>query len=354
MAGNSHASRVWKGVEVSQHQAKSTGSNSDIRLQDNYNRPINYLRLSVTDRCNLRCRYCRPEKGVPFVPHGEILSFEELERLTAIFCSLGIMKVRVTGGEPFARKGCLPFLQRLRRIEGLDSLHITTNGVETGRYLDALADLEINGINLSLDTLEQSRFQLITRRDYFADVMHTLLKIIELRIPLKINSVVLADTSDAEIVGLAGLARKYPVSLRFIERMPFSGASRPEKLVNGHLMQRLQRIFPNMQECTPGLPATARIFTLSGYRGTLGIIQGHSRLFCKTCNKVRITPVGMLKTCLYDNGVLDLKGLLRGGASDRELQQAIRACVLNRHANGHEAEWVSIKEVEPSMATIGG
>ena len=136
----------------------------------------------------------------------------------------------------------------------------------------------------------------------------------ERRIPLKINSVVLADTSDEEIVELAGLARQYPITLRFIEKMPFSGIARPEKLVNGNLLQRLKRIFPKMEEQSQDSPSTARIFSLPGYKGSLGIIQGYSRLFCSTCNKVRITPTGMLKTCLYDNGVLDLKKMLRQGS----------------------------------------
>ena len=326
----------------------------DTHLVDNHSRQITYLRLSITDRCNLRCRYCRPEEGVPFIPHGEILSFEELERLTAIFCALGVDKVRVTGGEPFARKGCLPFLQKLKAMPGLRALHITTNGVETGQFLDALAELGISGINLSLDTLERQRFLNITRRDKLEDVLQTLHAIIERRIPLKINSVVLADTSDEEMLRLAALARQHPITLRFIEKMPFSGITRPVKLVNGHLLQRLQSLFPTMEECSQNYPSTARIFSLPDYRGAIGIIQGYSRFFCSTCNKVRITPTGMLKTCLYDNGVLDLKGLLRGGASNQELQQAIRKCILNRYANGHEAEMVSSQKIEPSMASIGG
>ena len=312
------------------------------------------MRLSITDRCNLRCRYCRPEEGIPFVPHEEILSFEELERLAAIFCALGVDKVRVTGGEPFARKGCLDFLQRLRVKKGLRFLHITTNGVETFQYLDALAELGIDGINLSLDTLDHRRFKYITRRDYFEEVVQTLQSIIDRHIPLKINSVVLADTSNDEIMRLAGLARDLHIAIRFIEMMPFSGISRPEKLVNGHLLQRLNSIFPAMVEKSPDCPTTARIFSLPGYTGTIGIIQGYSRLFCSTCNKVRITPTGMLKTCLYDNGVLDLRNMLRIGAEDHEIEAAIIDCISKRCANGHEAERLARRDGEPSMASIGG
>jgi len=323
-------------------------------LIDGWGRRISYLRLSITDRCNLRCRYCRPEKGVPFIPHKEILRFEELERLVTIFCALGISKVRVTGGEPFSRRGCLPFLTRLRQIEGMQHLHITTNGVKTSRHLNELSAMGIDGINVSLDSLDQKRFWKITRRDYLEAVLQTVHGALARGIPLKINSVVLENTSDDEIIQLAELARDFPITLRFIERMPFSGTVRSEKLENGNLFLRLKRIFPAIEECNTALPTTARIFALPGYKGTLGLIQGYSRKFCKTCNKVRITPTGILKTCLYDNGALDLKMLLRTGAGNYEISEAVIACVQNRFKNGHEAERFSSRETEPSMAMIGG
>jgi cyclic pyranopterin phosphate synthase len=324
------------------------------QLVDNLGRSITYLRLGVTDRCNLRCRYCRPEKGVPFIPHREILSFEELERLAAVFCTLGITKVRVTGGEPFARKDCLSFLQRLRNIPGLDHLHITTNGVATGQYLDELVGLRLAGINLSLDTLDQQRFWRITRRDYFDRVMLTFNGILALQLPLKINSVVLNDTEDLDFISLADFARQFPVTVRFIEMMPFSGASRPGNLMNGNLLQRLQRLFPGLAEEEQSVPSTARIFSVPEYKGKIGIIEGYSRHFCATCNKVRVTPVGMLKTCLYDNGVLDLKRMLRTGADDDEVRGAVINCVGKRCADGHEAERLARRSGEPSMSSIGG
>jgi cyclic pyranopterin phosphate synthase len=327
---------------------------SDFRLKDNHGRNITYLRLAVTDRCNLRCRYCRPEQGVSFVPHEEILSFEELERLTTIFCDLGVDKVRVTGGEPFSRRGCLSFLTRLRKIDGMQHLHITTNGVKTSRFLDELAAIGLDGINVSLDTLDHKRFWKITRRDYLEAVLQTVHGVLARCIPLKINSVVLKDTSDDEIIQLAGLARDFPIALRFIEKMPFSGTVRSGKLENGNLSKRLKRIFPAIEEFPTALPTTARNFALPGYKGNLGIIQGYSRLFCATCNKVRITPTGMLKTCLYDNGVLDLKKMLRKGADDEEIELAILNCMQNRCVNGHVAEQLAKRGREPSMANIGG
>jgi len=354
VVGNNHASRVWKGVLMTKRYTDSPDPHSDSCLIDNHNRPITYLRLAITDRCNLRCRYCRPEGGVPFIPHEEILRFEELEHLVALFCTLGINKVRVTGGEPFSRRGCLPFLKRLRQIDGVQHLHITTNGVKTSRFLDELAAIGLDGINVSLDTLDQKRFWKITRRDYLEAVLQTIHGVLARSIPLKINSVVLGDTSDDEIVRMAELARDFPITLRFIEKMPFSGTVRSEKLENGNLFMRLKRIFPVIEEYTSPLPTTARIFALPGYKGNLGIIQGYSRLFCSTCNKVRITPTGMLKTCLYDSGVLDLKKMLRSGSDDEEIKSAIINCVQKRCVSGHEAEQLIKQFTEPSMGSIGG
>lgn len=334
--------------------ASPNPSELSARLYDNHGRRITYLRLAITDRCNLRCRYCRPETGVPFIPHEEILSLEELERLVGIFCALGITKVRVTGGEPFSRRGCISFLTRLRQVEGLHSLHITTNGVKTVRFLDELKNIRIDGLNLSLDTLDPARFSRITRRDYLDSVLQTLHGSLAREIPLKINSVVLEDTGDDEIRTLAALAEQFPVTLRFIEAMPFSGAKRSGKIENGNFLARLHRIFPELAEAETAAPTTARIFTHPGYLGKLGVIQGYSRLFCGTCNKVRITPAGVLKTCLYDNGALNLKALLRTDAGDKEISEAIVDCIRNRFVNGHEAERFSIRSTEPSMAEIGG
>ncbi|MCB2187790.1 MAG: GTP 3',8-cyclase MoaA [Deltaproteobacteria bacterium] len=323
-------------------------------LIDKFGRRINYLRLAITDRCNLRCQYCQPESGVPFIPHQEILRFEELERLTRIFVSLGITKIRVTGGEPFARKGCLGFLTRLKAIPGVKSLHITTNGVATAQHLDELAAIGIDGINLSLDTLDRKRFWKITRRDYFPAVINTFHGILERNIPLKINTVVLEDTSDEEILSLSSLAQKFPVSLRFIELMPFSGTEMPGKLSKGDLVSRLANLFPNAVEFDATLPTTARIFQVPDFQGKLGIINGYSREFCSTCNKVRITPSGMLKTCLYDNGVLDIKGLVRNTRDDQAIAGEVRRCIQNRFANGYLAEQHALRSQETSMLLIGG
>ncbi len=328
---------------------------SSPRLIDNYGRQVTYLRLSITDRCNLRCRYCMPENGVDFLAHDKILSYEELERMCTIFVGLGVEKIRITGGEPFVRRGCLVFLQRLRELHPKLRLHITTNGVAVFPYLSGLKELGIEGINLSLDTLDRARFEDITRRDHLEKVLAVFHETLRLGIPLKVNAVVQEDTSDSELVELAGLIREYPVALRFIEFMPFSGGKGERRIQQRSLMSRLEQLFPGLAEIPNGkVVETARRFTVPGCRGTLGVIEGESRKFCGSCNKLRITPSGMMKNCLYDKGVLDMRALLRGPATDEEIADELRRCVAAKLVNGHEAARRNAGTSEDSMASIGG
>ena len=324
------------------------------QLIDNHGRIITYLRLAITDRCNLRCSYCMPEDGVETVSHGETLSYEELERLVRLFLEMGISKIRITGGEPFVRRGCMDFLERLKNDLGVAQLVVTTNGVETARYLKRLKALPISGINLSLDTLDPNRFNTITRRDRLADVLETLYGALELGIRLKVNSVVSEETSDAEIFQLGELARDNKLSMRFIEKMPFSGEKVDDHRIDYGLVERLANLFPGLDQAQTENGSTAREFKVPGFIGSLGIIEGSSRNFCSTCNRVRITPQGMLKVCLYDNGVLDLKELMRKGINDEDLLIKIRSCLNKRFADGHQTESANGRTAQPSMASIGG
>jgi cyclic pyranopterin phosphate synthase len=325
-------------------------------LIDNFGREINYLRLSITDRCNLRCCYCMPEEGVKFLDHNKILSYEEMETLVRVALRLGIKKVRITGGEPFARKGCMEFLKRLKLQLGVPSLHVTTNGVVLQQYLAELKYIGISGINMSLDTINRDRFENITRRDQLDSVLGSFYEALRLSIPLKINSVIQDDTTDDEIVELAELIIQHPVSLRFIELMPFSGKESGGGCVSQvPLEERLRRLFPGMKEISSNVIETARRFQISGAVGTIGIIEGHSRKFCSTCNKIRITSQGMLKTCLYDRGVCDLRSLLRQGADDEQISQAIVNRVSKRYEHGRLAEEKTLHApVQETMSRIGG
>lgn len=328
---------------------------SDVSpLIDSYGRKITYLRLSVTDRCNLRCRYCMPEEGVKCMDHSEILSYEELLRLSNIFITLGVEKIRLTGGEPFVRPDCIFFLEALRVIAPHLDIRVTTNGVALKQYLHRLCAMDLSGINLSLDTLDKDRFRAITRRDQWDKVMENLHFLKQSRIPLKVNTVVLEDTTDAEIVDMSRLIKDDSIALRFIELMPFSGKKHEEKSPAPSLEKRLLNLFPDIVEIKSEQIETARNFHIPNHVGRIGIIEGDSKKFCATCNKVRITSAGLLKNCLYDRGVLDLRELLRNDSSDLVIAQAIQKAVSNKLANGHEVTAANDTQFEESMATIGG
>ncbi len=200
--------------------------NHSDKLMDNYGRHISYLRMAITDRCNLRCQYCMPAEGVPFDGHDAILSYEEILRLLQIAASLGITKIRFTGGEPFARKDFIHLFEKTAAIPGIEEIHITSNGVSLAEHVNTLKDLGVSGINLSLDTLDPEKFLAITRRDYFSHVMNSIESVLAASIPLKINSVIQDGVNTDEIVDLARLAENKPVTVRFIEQMPFNGVDR--------------------------------------------------------------------------------------------------------------------------------
>jgi cyclic pyranopterin phosphate synthase len=296
-----------------------------------------------------------PAEGVPFDGHDAILSYEEILRLLQIAASLGITKIRFTGGEPFARKDFIHLFEKTAAIPGIEEIHITSNGVSLAEHVNTLKDLGVSGINLSLDTLDPEKFLAITRRDYFSHVMNSIESVLAASIPLKINSVIQDGVNTDEIVDLARLAENKPVTVRFIEQMPFNGSGQKVGVVwDG------QRIFDELQKAWPAInrvaynSGTAKLFAVANFVGMLGIINAHSRQFCTTCNKIRITPTGMLKTCLYDNGVIDVKAMLRDKKDDRSLKNAIVSSINNRFINGHEAQARSSNGKEPSMATIGG
>lgn len=332
----------------------SNGLFSLPRLSDKHGRCVTYLRLSITDRCNLRCRYCMPENGVQFLPHDRILSYEELARISNIFIGLGVNKIRITGGEPLVRKDCLEFMEQLRLQHPKLDLRITTNGTELLQHLHRLRKIDIGGINLSLDSLDKHRFAYITRRDKLATVLSGFYMAMELGIPLKLNTVVQQDTTDDELVQMASLAKDNPITVRFIELMPFSGARTSSQAQFEPLNLRLLRLFPGLTEMETNNIATAKIYIMNGYRGSLGIIEGESRKFCGSCNKVRITPTGLMKNCLYDDGVLNLRDLLREGADNIEIGNRIAAAVWNKQPDGHQAAIQRPGKCENSMATIGG
>ena len=329
-------------------------------LYDNHGRPINYLRLAVTDRCNLRCFYCMPEEGIDYLPRKELMTYEEMERVVTLMVSLGIDKVRITGGEPFLRKGMMEFLERLLQIRGLKKLNITTNGTLTAGLVPQLKAIGVTSVNLSMDTLDPQRFFAITRRNNFKVVMQTFHELLEHGMPTKLNAVVMNGRNTEDIIPMIELARHHPIGVRFIEEMPFNGSGedgRPQPWAFPQILEYIQSYFPDIQRLKDEPSSTSFNYQIPGFKGTVGIIAAYSRLFCGSCNRIRLTPQGMLKTCLYDDGVFNLKDLVRKGASDEHLKMALLDALGNRAKDGFEAERKRNMfglPVSESMATIGG
>lgn len=337
---------------------------SPTLLVDNYGRPLTYLRLAVTDRCNLRCFYCMPA-DMTFAPQKELLTFDEMLRLVRILVPLGINKVRITGGEPFMRKGLIEFLWQLRDIERLEHINITTNGVLTAPYMPALKRIGISSLNLSMDTLDRERFKQMTRRDDAESVRRTFYAALEHDVPLKINAVIMEGKNTEDIVPLAELTKNYNIEVRFIEEMPFNGGQpsaahtdKTDRLAWNHeqIVAVLKRAFPSLQQIESDVHSTSVNYCIDGHKGTVGVIAGFSRTFCGACNRLRITAKGWLKTCLYGAGVANLRDALRAEADDETLQSMVIHAVQRRFRDGYEAEREALQAagVLESMSLIGG
>ena len=326
------------------------------QLLDNHGRELTYLRLAVTDRCNLRCTYCMPAEGINYMPERELLSWEEMFRLTRILHEMGIKKVRITGGEPFVRNGLLDFLTKLASLRDLE-ICLTTNGVFVGDYIESLQKLGVRHINLSLDSLDRDRFQQITRRDDFAKVYANLICLIDAGFQVKINAVVMQGKNEEDIIALTEFAREHPVSVRFIEEMPFNGSGLvEEKLFWDHvrILERIRSQFPDLKARPFLFGETANTYEIPGFKGNVGIIAAFTRTFCGSCNRIRLTAKGQVKTCLYDDGVFDMKPYLRSEVSDEEIKATFLTLFKSRPSDGFEAENKRKGVITESMTTIGG
>ncbi len=327
-------------------------------LYDNHGRPINYLRLAVTDRCNLRCFYCMPEDGIKYLPKKELLTFEEIERLIKIAAGLGISKIRLTGGEPFVRNDLMELIRKIKSVDGITDLHLTTNGILTSPHIAELKSIGIASVNLSLDTLDRGRFFTITRRDEFENTWRTFEALLKHQIPVKINAVVMEDKNIEDLIPMVELTKKYPISVRFIEEMPFNGEGNHYPVLTWtykRILAHLEECFGTLVKITDPSNSTAYHYQVPGYLGNIGIIAAFSRTFCGSCNRIRVTAQGILKTCLYDDGVLNIKTLFRNGASDEEIIQELRNAFRHRAKDGFEAEAKrSLHPAIESMSTIGG
>ncbi|MEE9161918.1 MAG: GTP 3',8-cyclase MoaA [Candidatus Neomarinimicrobiota bacterium] len=324
-------------------------------LIDNFGRRIDYLRLAVTDRCNLRCRYCMPAQGIPKAPQDEILTWEELERLCRVMISLGVCKVRITGGEPLLRQGLIPFLGRLGCLPSAPEIGITTNATLLSRHLHGLRRAGVRRLNISLDSLREATFDYIARRPGLGPTLHALNRADRLGFDIKINMVVLAGVNDHEIPDFVQLTRERRWTVRFIEAMPFNGAGGQfGAMLNGDdILSVLQRRFI-LDPVANDEAAVDVCYRVPGYRGKVGIIYGFSRRFCQGCSRIRISARGELRTCLYGTPVLDARALLRDGSGDSEIMQALQDAVNQRSRDGFESERAGQSKFHHSMATIGG
>lgn len=333
-------------------------NNSEDILIDNWGRKVNYLRIAVTDRCNLRCFYCMPEEGINYLPKKELLTYEELLRLASVVSELGVNKIRLTGGEPFIRRDFISFLDQLNNISGIDSIHLTTNGVLTYKYLDDLKAVGIKSVNLSIDTLDREKFKRITRRDELPKVLKTLGGLLERDILTKINMVVMAEHNVDDIIPMAELSQSKPIEVRYIEEMPFNGDGThnvPLSWDHEKILQTIKDKYPNIDPLEHEFNSTSKRFQIEGFKGSFGIIPAFSRTFCDTCNRLRVTSQGTIKTCLYDDGVLDLKEHLRNGASDEKIKLLLKTVIGKRAKDGFEAEAKrKATSIGESMSTIGG
>jgi GTP 3',8-cyclase len=324
--------------------------------QDSYHRRIDYLRLSITDRCNLRCSYCMPEGGVPRLDHEDILNYEEIIRLARIAAGMGISKIRITGGEPLVRKDILFLCANIAATPGLGSLSLTTNGLLLSHYARGLFVAGIKRINISLDTLKPEKYAAITRRDSFEQVWAGIQAARETGFaPIKLNAVIMQGVNDDEIEDLACLTYHYPFEVRFIEFMPFQSEDGHNLLVSADaILERLARVAPLLPAVSESSNGPARHYRFPNALGKIGIISPISEHFCHTCNRLRLTADGKLRTCLFSVEEIDLKTPLRQGASDKEITELISAAI-RRKPERHELDNRMLRKcISRPMVKIGG
>ena len=324
-------------------------------MLDQFGREISYLRISVTDRCNLRCRYCMPAQGVTWVDHSAILTYEQIVRIVRASAALGIKKVRLTGGEPPVRTGLAGLLDASKAIDGTVDLTLTTNGLLLAEQLPDLLQAGLDGINLSLDTLDRAQFAHITRRDTLPQALAGLeaaLAAPGLRV--KVNCVPTGENDD-QLIPLAELAHSRRLDVRFIELMPIGLGSALPRRTEQEVREILERTFGPALPCPQGGgDGPGRYLTFAGFTGRVGFISAMTHQFCSGCNRVRLTAAGFLKTCLqYDQGV-DLKALLEAGADDAALQAAIEEAIRSKPASHHFGGDRQAADEGRNMNQIGG
>lgn len=315
------------------------------------------MRLAVTDRCNLRCNYCMPAEGIDFVKNDKLLTIDELSRLSEIMVDQGIDKIRITGGEPFVRKDLMVLFRKLACLEGLKDISVTTNATLIGPHIDELKSLGIKNINVSLDAINKETFERVTRRDQYEIVHNNLIRLITEGFNVRTNYVVLSGQNTQDILPMLELTKDFEVCVRFLEEMPFNGGSKSFNTIEWDYKQILDYIkkeHPNYYKLESPKTSTSVNYKIPGYKGSFGVIPSFSRTFCGSCNRLRISAVGDVITCLYAKPCMNLRDVLRSENSEEKIKEHILMAVGNRSKTGFEAQQKHEGIFNSSMTTIGG
>lgn len=322
---------------------------------DKIGREIEYLRLSITDRCNLRCQYCMSERNMNFLTREELLTFEEIKRVVKIFSKIGIKKIRLTGGEPLVRRNFSDILENISSVEGIEEINLTTNGLLLGENFESLLKNKVKKINISLDTLNPVLYNEITRGGSLDKVLKNIFKSIELGIErVKINIVLIKGKNDNEIMDFVKFSETYPIDIRFIELMPIGEGKNFTPISNDEVIKIIQKereLFPVNEKIGSG---PAKYFKSGFSKGNIGFIAPLSHNFCDKCNRIRLTPDGFLKLCLHWNKGIDLKNIIRNGITDEELENIIFNAIYSKPEHHSMDEDIEENIDKRKMNQIGG
>ncbi|WP_276166203.1 GTP 3',8-cyclase MoaA [Zobellia alginiliquefaciens] len=326
-------------------------------LIDNHNRTINYVRLAVTDRCNLRCNYCMPAEGINFAKNDKLFTIDELSSLSEILVAQGVDKIRITGGEPFVRKDLMVLMRNLSQMEGLNDISVTTNATLIGPYIDELKELGIKNINVSMDAINKETFEKITRRNQYDTVHNNIIRLITEGFNVRINFIALEGQNTEDILPMLELTKHYEVSVRFLEEMPFNGGSKKFESIAWdykRILSYVKEAHPDYYELPSPKTSTSINYKIPGYKGSFGVIPSFSRTFCGSCNRLRVSATGDVITCLYAQPSMNIRDIFRSEGSEEKIKESILKAIGSRSKTGFEAQEKYKGVFANSMTSIGG
>lgn len=325
-------------------------------MKDRFGRNINYMRLSITDRCNLRCRYCMPE-GIKKVPMSAIMTYEEMVRLCRAASEIGITRIKITGGEPLVRLGCPDLIREIKKISGIEQVTMTTNGILMGKMVDELKSAGLDGVNISLDTLDPQKFRDITGFDMLTDVLEGIEASVKSGMRVKINTVLEMGVNDDEILDLVSLTERYPLDVRFIEMMPIGEGKSFAPVYNEDVLNEIRRAYPAaVEDHSVHGNGPASYFMIPGHKGSVGFISAMHGRFCSECNRIRVTSQGKIKPCLCYNNNVDIKSLFNeeDPIKEKEDLKAALYMAVSIKPEAHCFENIGAITEDHKMVSIGG